>query len=149
MGRKHGMTQARAERAKEIVKLHHELGMTIEQAGKKLGVSRAQAQRDYRDAIRETFRPELYEHVMREFSRLETVHARAAAIMHSRESNNDDRLSAGQLIVKTSERRSRLLGLDAAVKFQVESEQNDALAQLAAAVEKYNPLDDMDATAED
>ncbi len=143
------MTQARADRAREITKLHHELGLSLEQAAKKVGISKAQAHRDYRDAIRETFRPELYEHVMREFSRLETVHARAAAIMHARESSNDDRLSAGQLIVKTSERRSRLLGLDAAVKFQVESEQNDALAQLAAAVEQYNPLGNIDDTAAD
>lgn len=143
------MTQARADRAREITKLHHELGLSLEQAAKKVGISKAQAHRDYRDAIRETFRPELYEHVMREFSRLETVHARAAAIMHARESSNDDRLSAGQLIVKTSERRSRLLGLDAAVKFQVESEQNEALAQLAAAVEQYNPLGNIDDTATD
>lgn len=143
------MTQARADRAREITKLHHELGLSLEQAAKKVGISKAQAHRDYRDAIRETFRPELYEHVMREFSRLETVHARAAAIMHARESSNDDRLSAGQLIVKTSERRSRLLGLDAAVKFQVESEQNEALAQLAAAVEQYNPLGNIDDTAAD
>lgn len=143
------MTQARADRAREITKLHHELGLSLEQAAKKVGISKAQAHRDYRDAIRETFRPELYEHVMREFSRLETVHARAAAIMHARESSNDDRLSAGQLIVKTSERRSRLLGLDAAVKFQVESEQNEALAQLAAAVEQYNPLGNIDDTDAD
>ena len=143
------MTQARADRAREITKLHHELGLSLEQAAKKVGISKAQAHRDYRDAIRETFRPELYEHVMREFSRLETVHARAAAIMHARESSNDDRLSAGQLIVKTSERRSRLLGLDAAVKFQVESEQNKALAQLAAAVEQYNPLGNIDDTDAD
>ena len=130
-----GMTPERAERAQKVVEMKHRQGLALTKIAEKLGVSEVQVRRDYRDAIDATFKPTVEEFVMEEADRLALVYQRFLPDMLQRE-DHDRAFKAGQQVLKVSEQRAKLLGLNAAVKFEVKGErvsELDALAQAVAA----------------
>lgn len=128
-----GMTPERAERAQKVVEMKHRQGLSIAKIAEKLGVSETQAKRDYRDAIKATFKPTVEELVLEEADRLALVYQRFLPDMLQRD-DNDRAFKAADKVLKVSEQRSRLLGLNAAVKFEVKGERVSELDTLAQAV---------------
>lgn len=128
-----GMTPERAERAQKVVEMKHRQGLTMEKIAGKLGVSESQVRRDYRDAIDATFKPTVEEFVMEEVDRLALVYQRFLPDMLQRE-DHERAFKAGEKVLKVSEQRARLLGLNAAVKFEVKGERVSELDTLAQAV---------------
>ena len=128
-----GMTPERAERAQKVVEMKHRQGLTMEKIAGKLGVSESQVRRDYRDAIDATFKPTVEEFVMEEVDRLALVYQRFLPDMLQRE-DHERAFKAGEKVRKVSEQRARLLGLNAAVKFEVKGERVSELDTLAQAV---------------
>lgn len=128
-----GMTPERAERAQKVVEMKHRQGLPIVKIAEKLGVSESQVRRDYRDAIDATFKPTVEEFVMEEADRLALVYQRFLPDMLQRE-DHDRAFKAGDKILKVSEQRAKLLGLNAAVKFEVKGERVTELDALAQAV---------------
>lgn len=128
-----GMTPERAQRAQKVVEMKHRQGLTLEKIAEKLGISKTQAGNDYRDAINATFKPTVEEFVLEEADRLALVYQRFLPDMLQRE--NDERaFKAADKILKASEQRAKLLGLNAAVKFEVKGERVTELDKLAQAV---------------
>ena len=128
-----GMTPARAERAQKVVEMNHRQGLTLEKIAEKLGVSAMQVHRDYRDAIDATFKPTVEQFVMEEADRLALVYQRFLPDMLQRE-DHDRAFKAADKVLKVSEQRAKLLGLNAAVKFEVKGERVSELDTLAQAV---------------
>lgn len=128
-----GMTPERAKRARKVVEMKHRQGLTLEKIGEKLGISAMQAHRDYRDAINATFKSTVEELVLEEADRLDLVYQRFLPDMLQRE-DNGRAFKAGDKILKASEQRAKLLGLNAAVKFEVKGERVTELDKLAQAV---------------
>lgn len=128
-----GMTPERAERAQKVVEMKHRQGLTMEKIAGKLGVSESQVRRDYRDAIDATFKPTVEEFVMEEVDRLALVYQRFLPDMLQRE-DHERAFKAGEKVLKVSEQRARLLGLNAAMKFEVKGERVSELDTLAQAV---------------
>lgn len=128
-----GMTPERAERAQKVVEMKHRQGLTLEKIAEKLGISETQTRRDYRDAIDATFKPTVEQFVMEEVDRLQLVYQRFLPDMLQRE-DHDRAFKAGEKVLKVSEQRAKLLGLNAAVKFEVKGERVSELDTLAQAV---------------
>lgn len=128
-----GMTPERAERAQKVVEMKHRQGLTLEKIAEKLGVSAMQVHRDYRDAIDATFKPTVEQFVMEEADRLALVYQRFLPDMLQRE-DHDRAFKAADKVLKVSEQRAKLLGLNAAVKFEVKGERVSELDTLAQAV---------------
>lgn len=127
------MTPERAERAQKVVEMKHRQGLTLEKIAEKLGVSAMQVHRDYRDAIDATFKPTVEQFVMEEADRLALVYQRFLPDMLQRE-DHDRAFKAADKVLKVSEQRAKLLGLNAAVKFEVKGERVSELDTLAQAV---------------
>lgn len=128
-----GMTPERAERAQKVVEMKHRQGLTLEKIAEKLGVSAMQVHRDYRDAIDATFKPTVEQFVMEEADRLALVYQRFLPDMLQRD-DHDRAFKAADKVLKVSEQRAKLLGLNAAVKFEVKGERVSELDTLAQAV---------------
>lgn len=128
-----GMTPERAERAQKVVEMKHRQGLSFAKVAEKLGISESQAHRDYRDAIDAAFKPTVEQFVMEEVDRLALVYQRFLPDMLQRE-DHDRAFKAGEKVLKVSEQRAKLLGLNAAVKFEVKGERVSELDTLAQAV---------------
>lgn len=133
MALKPGMTPERAERARKVVDMKHRRGLTLERIAEELGISKTQAGNDYRDAIDATFKPTVEQFVMEEADRLALVYQRFLPDMLQRE-DHDRAFKAADKVLKVSEQRAKLLGLNAAVKFEVKGERVSELDTLAQAV---------------
>lgn len=128
-----GMTPERAERAQKVVEMKHRQGLSFAKVAEKLGISESQAHRDYRDAIDAAFKPTVEQFVMEEVDRLALVYQRFLPDMLQRD-DHDRAFKAGEKVLKVSEQRAKLLGLNAAVKFEVKGERVSELDTLAQAV---------------
>lgn len=132
-GRKKGMTPQRAERARKVVDLRA-LGLTYEQIGRNLGISVKQASLDFRAAQRDAFRESMEEMVMVEFRRLEDVHRAFVRVMMDTERPIKDRGEAAKHILKASEQRAKLMGMNSAIKVEVKEVIYSPLEKLAEAI---------------
>lgn len=128
-----GMTPERAERAQKVVEMKHRQGLSFAKVAEKLGISESQAHRDYRDAIDAAFKPTVEQFVMEEVDRLALVYQRFLPDMLQRD-DHDRAFKAADKVLKVSEQRAKLLGLNAAVKFEVKGERVSELDTLAQAV---------------
>lgn len=128
-----GMTPERAERAQKVVEMKHRQGLTLEKIAEKLGISETQVRRDYRAAIDATFKPTVEEFVLEEADRLQLVYQRFLPDMLQRD-DSERAFKAADKVLKVSEQRAKLLGLNAAVKFEVKGERVSELDELARAV---------------
>lgn len=128
-----GMTPERAERAQKVVEMKHRQGLTLEKIAEKLGISETQVRRDYRAAIDATFKPTVEEFVLEEADRLQLVYQRFLPDMLQRD-DSERAFKAADKVLKVSEQRAKLLGLNAAVKFEVKGERVSELDTLAQAV---------------
>lgn len=128
-----GMTPERAERAQKVVEMKHRQGLSFAKVAEKLGISESQAHRDYRDAIDAAFKPTVEEFVLEEADRLQLVYQRFLPDMLQRD-DNERAFKAADKVLKVSEQRAKLLGLNAAVKFEVKGERVSELDTLAEAV---------------
>lgn len=133
MPAKKGISQKRLDRMHRVIELR-KAGWNFYKIGESLNISRSQAQKDYRDAIRESFRESLDELVYLEYNRLEDVQRIFATIMLSRNSEHSQRVDAARIVLACSERRSKLLGLDKAIKFEVNDTTYTPLMELAATI---------------
>lgn len=143
-----GMTPERAERAQKVVEMKHRQGLSFAKVAEKLGISESQAHRDYRDAIDAAFKPTVEQFVMEEVDRLALVYQRFLPDMLQRE-DHDRAFKAGEKVLKVSEQRAKLLGLNAAVKFEVKGERVSELDTLAQAVANEVALLEKAATEQD
>lgn len=128
-----GMTPERAERAQKVVEMKHRQGLSFAKVAERLGISESQAHRDYRDAIDAAFKPTVEEFVLEEADRLALVYQRFLPDMLQRD-DNERAFKAADKVLKVSEQRAKLLGLNAAVKFEVKGERVSELDTLAQAV---------------
>ena len=132
-GKRKGPTPQRQARIQRVLEMRT-TGIPFYKIGEALGRSKNQAINDYRDGIQMAFRASLDEHFMTELDRLEQVHRRAVSVMNSREVGQDEAMDAARVVLKCSEQRAKLLGLNSAIKFEVNDTTYTPLMELAATI---------------